>query len=137
MTSQSNDSASSEEAGETNDSNSSIALWHRIRQATGTVYGDIGTSVLYTVMEITRETILLKHHHLGHDQAAALVLTGGDLLTKNEILGGLSLIIWALIFLTIKYDLMIMRADHRGEGGTFALWSLLQGYRGKVVAGAS
>ena len=112
------------------------SLWHRIRQATGTVYGDIGTSVLYTVMEITRETILLKHHHLGHEQAAALVLVGGDLLTRGEILGGLSLVIWALIFLTVKYDLLIMRADHRGEGGTFALWSLLQGYTGKILAGS-
>ncbi len=112
------------------------SLWHRIRQATGTVYGDIGTSVLYTVMEITRETILLKHHHLGHERAAALVLVGGDLLTRSEILGGLSLVIWALIFLTVKYDLLIMRADHRGEGGTFALWSLLQGYTGKILAGS-
>ena len=60
-------------------------------------------------------------------------MAGGDLLTRAEILGGLSLIIWALIFLTIKYDLMIMRADHRGEGGTFALWSLLQGYTGKIL----
>ncbi len=110
------------------------SLWHRIRQATGTVYGDIGTSVLYTVMEITRETILLKHHGLGHEAASELVTTGGELLSKSEILGGLSLIIWALIFLTVKYDLMIMRADHRGEGGTFALWSLLQVYTGKIVA---
>lgn len=113
-----------------------VSVWHRIRQATGTVYGDIGTSVLYTVMEITRETVFLKHHHLGHEQAAALVLAGGDLLTKNEILGGLSLVIWALIFLTIKYDLIIMRADHRGEGGTFALWSLLQGFSGKILFGS-
>lgn len=113
-----------------------VSVWHRIRQATGTVYGDIGTSVLYTVMEITRETVFLKHHHLGHEQAAALVLAGGDLLTRNEILGGLSLVIWALIFLTIKYDLIIMRADHRGEGGTFALWSLLQGGAGKILFGS-
>lgn len=112
------------------------SMGNRVRQATGTVYGDIGTSVLYTVMEITRETILLKHHHLGHEQAAALVLAGGDLLSRSEMLGGLSLVIWALIFLTVKYDLMIMRADHRGEGGTFALWSLLQSYTGKIVAGS-
>ena len=97
---------------------------------------DIGTSVLYTVMEITREIILLKHHHLGHEQAAALVLVSGDLLTRSEILGGLSLVIWVLIFFTVKYDLIIMRADHRGEGGTFALWSLLQGYTGKIPAGS-
>ena len=37
------------------------SLWNRMRQATGTVYGDIGTSVLYTVMEITRETVLIKN----------------------------------------------------------------------------
>ncbi len=111
-------------------------LWPRIRQATGTVYGDIGTSVLYTVMEITRETILLKHHGLGHEKAAALVEAGGaDLLSASELLGSLSLIFWALIFLTVKYDLIVMRADHRGEGGTFALLSLLKGYTGKVFAG--
>jgi KUP system potassium uptake protein len=108
--------------------------FQRVRQATGTVYGDIGTSVLYTVMEITREAILLKNHHLSHEEAAAIVLKGGDLLAQGELLGTLSLIFWALIFLTVKYDLMIMRADHRGEGGTFALWSLLKGYTGKVVA---
>lgn len=111
-------------------------LWPRIRQATGTVYGDIGTSVLYTVMEITRETILLKHHGLGHEEAAAMVEAGGaDLLSASELLGSLSLIFWALIFLTVKYDLIVMRADHRGEGGTFALLSLLKGYTGKVFAG--
>lgn len=111
-------------------------LWPRIRQATGTVYGDIGTSVLYTVMEITRETILLKNHALGHDVAAAKVEAGGaDLLSSSELLGSLSLIFWALIFLTVKYDLIVMRADHRGEGGTFALLSLLKGYTGKVFAG--
>lgn len=111
-------------------------LWPRIRQATGTVYGDIGTSVLYTVMEITRETILLKHHGLGHAEAAALVEAGGaDLLSVSDLLGSLSLIFWALIFLTVKYDLIVMRADHRGEGGTFALLSLLKGYTGKVFAG--
>jgi KUP system potassium uptake protein len=111
-------------------------FWSRVRQATGTVYGDIGTSVLYTVMEITRETVLIKHEDLGEEQAAALVQSGGDLLTRHELLGGLSLVFWALIFLTVKYDLMIMRADHRGEGGTFALWSLLKGYTGKILAGS-
>ena len=115
------------------------SLWPRMIQSTGTVYGDIGTSVLYTTMEITRETVLLKlqQHGLGHEEAAAMVAEGGrDLLTRGEILGGLSLVIWALVFLTLKYDLLIMRADHRGEGGTFALWSLLQGYTGKIAAGS-
>ena len=67
-----------------------------MREATGTVYGDIGTSVLYTVMEITRETIRLKHHVEGEERLKALIETGGDLLTAGEALGGLSLVFWAL-----------------------------------------
>lgn len=108
-------------------------LFKRMREAAGTVYGDIGTSVLYTMMEITRETVLLKNSQLGHEEGLALVAEGGkDLLTTSEALGGLSLIFWALIYLTVKYDLLIMRADNRGEGGTFALWGLLKGYTGKI-----
>lgn len=110
------------------------SLWVRIREATGTVYGDIGTSVLYTTMEITREAIRLKNHHLSEEHVTDLLLQGGtDLLSRNELLGGLSLVFWALMFLTVKYDLLVMRADDRGEGGTFALWSLLQGYTGKIA----
>ena len=105
----------------------------RLREATGTVYGDIGTSVLYTIMEMTRETIRLKHHGLDEQNLSALIEGGGRLLTDREALGGLSLVFWALIFLTVKYDLFVMRADNRGEGGTFALWSLLRGYTGKMV----
>ncbi len=104
-----------------------------MREATGTVYGDIGTSVLYTLVEITRETIRLKHHALGEEQVNALLEGGGSLLTTQEALGSLSLVYWALIFLTVKYDLLIMRADNRGEGGTFALWALLRGYTGRIL----
>jgi KUP system potassium uptake protein len=87
-------------------------------------------------MEITREAILLRNEHLGHSTASDLVASGGkDLLSRNDLLGELSLVFWALIFLTAKYDLMIMKADHRGEGGTFALWSLLKGYSGRIFAG--
>jgi KUP system potassium uptake protein len=108
-------------------------LFTRIREATGTVYGDIGTSVLYTVMEITRETIRLKNHGQSHEQVAAIIELGGpNLVSTSDLLGGLSLIFWALILLTVKYDLLIMRADDRGGGGTFALWGLLNGYTGKV-----
>ncbi len=104
-----------------------------MREAMGTVYGDIGTSVLYTIMEITREIVKLKNHHLDHDQVKELLERGGDLVERHEALGGLSLVYWALIFLTVKYDLLIMRADNRGEGGTFALWGLLKGYTGKIL----
>jgi KUP system potassium uptake protein len=108
-------------------------LFTRMREATGTVYGDIGTSVLYTVMEITRETIRLKHHLKSEEQVTVLLEVGGPLISAQEALGGLSLVFWALIFLTIKYDLLIMRADNRGEGGTFALWALLKGYTGRIL----
>lgn len=105
----------------------------RMREAIGTVYGDIGTSVLYTVMELTRETVLLKNHDRTYKEVQALLEKGGDLISRTEALGSLSLVFWALIFVTIKYDLIIMRADNRGEGGAFALWALLKGYSGKIV----
>lgn len=103
-----------------------------MREATGTVYGDIGTSVLYTVMEITRETIRLRNHGQSEEAVNAMIAQGGDLVAKNDALGALSLVLWALIFLTVKYDVFIMRADNHGEGGTFALWGLLRGYTGKI-----
>jgi KUP system potassium uptake protein len=97
------------------------------------VYGDIGTSVLYTLMEMIRETIRLKHHGVDGHEVTALLENGGRLITDREALGGLSLVFWALIFLTVKYDLFVMRADNHGEGGTFALWALLKGRTGKIV----
>lgn len=109
------------------------SLLTRMREATGTVYGDLGTSVLYTITELLRETVRLKHHGAGEAELAAMVERGGNLVAARDALGGLSLVIWALIFLTVKYDLIVMRADNRGEGGTFALWGLLKGYTGKVV----
>jgi len=108
-------------------------MFTKIREASGTVYGDIGTSVLYCVMELTRETIRLKNRNLTEEQLNVLVASGGPgLVTPNEALGSLSLIFWALVFLTVKYDLLIMRADNRGEGGDFALWGLLRGHTGKI-----
>ncbi|RPI86488.1 MAG: K+ transporter [Planctomycetaceae bacterium] len=104
-----------------------------MREAAGTVYGDIGTSVLYTVMEITRETIRLKHDLHSAEQVDWIIeQQGKDLISASEAIGGLSLVYWALIFLTVMYHLLIMRADSRGEGGTFALWGLLKGYTGKI-----
>ena len=52
-------------------------LFTRMREATGTVYGDIGTSVLYTVMEITRETVRLKHHVEGERAVHGPARAGG------------------------------------------------------------
>jgi len=74
----------------------------------GVVFGDIGTSPLYAV----KETFSPDH---------------GIPLTPGNILGGLSTIFWALmIVVSLKYVVLIMRADNRGEGGIMALIALAQ-----------
>jgi KUP system potassium uptake protein len=74
--------------------------------ALGIVYGDIGTSPLYAL----RESAMAAGHH------ASL---------QDAIMGVTSLIVWALILVvTIKYVVLIMRADNDGEGGILALASL-------------
>lgn len=75
--------------------------------ATGVVYGDIGTSPLYTMKES-----FLGPHPLSVD--------------RPHIFGIISLIFWSLmVVVTIKYVFVAMRADNKGEGGSFALLSLI------------
>ncbi len=74
--------------------------------AFGVVFGDIGTSPLYAV----KETFAPSH---------------GIPLDRANILGGLSTIFWALmVVVSLKYVLLIMRADNKGEGGIMALLAL-------------
>src|SRR3984957_16827573 len=76
----------------------------------GVVYGDIGTSPLYALREAV---------------SAASGGTGG--VAPQAVLGVLSLILWALIVVvTLKYVLILLRADNHGEGGTLALMALAQ-----------
>jgi KUP system potassium uptake protein len=76
--------------------------------ALGIVYGDLGTSPLYTLQTVVGAT--------------------GRTLNAVTALGMLSLIIWALIItISIKYCVFVMRADNHGEGGILALMSLLGG----------
>jgi len=76
--------------------------------ALGVVYGDIGTSPLYALKQAAKAA--------AHDGAV----------TSQAVLGVASLILWALILIiSIKYALLIMRADNRGEGGIVALLALL------------
>ena len=83
-------------------------------RACGVVYGDIGTSVLYTLREI-----FFGVHTYG------LVP-----ITRDTILGAVSLIFWALLLLiTIKYVGFVLYADDHGEGGVFALLGLLNGMK--------
>ena len=73
----------------------------------GVVYGDIGTSPLYTMEAIFAGTYPVP-------------------LTPNETFGVLSLIFWALmIVVSLKYVMFIMRADNQGEGGMMALMALV------------
>lgn len=75
--------------------------------ALGVVYGDIGTSPLYTMKEV----FAVGQHPVP--------------LTPDNIFGILSLIVWALIMVvSVKYVAFIMRADNRGEGGIMALLAL-------------
>ena len=74
--------------------------------ALGVVYGDIGTSPLYTVKEC---------FHGPHAMA----------ITPDNILGVMSLIFWSLtMVVTVKYVMFILRADNHGEGGIYALAAL-------------
>lgn len=74
--------------------------------ALGVVYGDIGTSPLYAFRE-------------------ALHATAGSGSHRDNVLGVLSLIVWALtIVVTIKYISFVLKADNRGEGGTLSLMTL-------------
>ncbi len=74
--------------------------------AIGVVYGDIGTSPLYTMKEV-----FLPSH--------------GIALTEANILGVVSLIFWGLVLvISLKYVTLVLRADNRGEGGIMALTSL-------------
>ena len=76
--------------------------------AIGVVFGDIGTSPLYSLKEV-----FVGHHPLTVD--------------KMHIYGALSLIFWSLMLIvTVKYVALIMRADNKGEGGTLALFALVK-----------
>ena len=76
--------------------------------ATGVVFGDIGTSPLYAFRES-----FIGHHRLPLD--------------RIHVLGVLSMLVWALILVvTVKYVFVTMRADNRGEGGSFALLALIE-----------
>lgn len=107
-------------------------MFTRMREALGTVYGDIGTSVLYTIMEVTRDTVRLRDPASSEESLLESINSGNATITTDDALGGLSLVFWALIYLSIKYDLLIMRADNRGEGGTFALWGILKARASKM-----
>ncbi len=73
--------------------------------ALGIIYGDIGTSPLYVLKAVV----------------------GDQPITEEIVLGALSCIVWTLTLLTtVKYVMLTLRADNRGEGGIFALYALVR-----------
>ena len=83
-------------------------LWVLTLGCIGVVYGDIGTSPLYAMRE-------------------SLHAASRDGLTRSDVIGVISLLIWTLILLVaFKYVILVMRADNRGEGGTLSLVALVQ-----------
>jgi len=85
--------------------------WGMMIVALGVVYGDIGTSPLYTA-----QTFLSGQGGLG----------GVD---REAVLGMLSLVFWSITLITtVKYVLIAMRIDNNGEGGIFALYSLIRSH---------
>lgn len=80
--------------------------------ALGIIYGDIGTSPIYTLKFIV----------------------GTHVVTEELVLGGLSCIFWTLTLITsIKYIYLALNADNKGEGGIFALYALVRRYKASWV----
>lgn len=72
----------------------------------GIIFGDLGTSPLYVMRAI---------------------ISGADSISEQFIMGGLSLVFWTLTLqTTIKYIVLTLRADNKGEGGIFALFALIR-----------
>jgi KUP system potassium uptake protein len=95
-------------AGGSGDARSHAGLWGLAVGSIGVVYGDIGTSPLYALRE-------------------AMVAAAGTQapIERATVLGVVSLILWALfIIVTLKYVVILLRADNNGEGGTLTLMAL-------------
>src|ERR1700743_674273 len=91
------------------DAHSTVGFTALTLGSIGVVYGDIGTSPLYALRE------------------AVVAASPGKEASSAAVLGVVSLILWALIMVvTLKYVVILLRADNNGEGGTLALMALAQ-----------
>ena len=98
--------ASKTAAPHASDGHGTQSFWALALGSIGVVFGDIGTSPLYAMRE-------------------ALAHSRGSASTEHAVLGVVSLVIWALfLIVTVKYVILLMRADNKGEGGTLALMAL-------------
>jgi KUP system potassium uptake protein len=100
---------------------SRASFWGLTLGSIGVVYGDIGTSPLYALREAVK---------------AAAGPTGE--VARGTILGVVSLILWALIIVvTLKYVVILLRADNNGEGGTLTLMALASRAVGRIGKAAT
>jgi KUP system potassium uptake protein len=92
-------------------------IWALVLASLGVAYGDIGTSPLYALREAV-------HYSMKSGLSA-----------RYAVIGILSLVLWSLfLIVTLKYIIVLLRADNRGEGGTFALMALAQSATTKSTA---
>ncbi|HTQ06022.1 MAG TPA: KUP/HAK/KT family potassium transporter [Polyangiaceae bacterium] len=95
-----------------------ILIWASL----GVVFGDIGTSPLYAMSETVSS-------HLGatRDIKDKVTMSFGQYYGRSEVLGWTSLFFWAIaLVVTLKYVILILRADNEGEGGMFSILGLLK-----------
>src|SRR4249920_1677171 len=98
-------------------SHGGASFWALTLGSVGVVYGDIGTSPLYAFRE------------------AVVAAQAGGPLTRDIVLGVLSLIVWSLIIVvTLKYIVLLLRMDNNGEGGTLSLTALATRALGRRTA---
>src|SRR4051794_29017607 len=98
-------------------SHDKTSLWAMALGSVGVVYGDIGTSPLYAF------------------RVAVVAATESGPVTRTVVLGVLSLILWSLIVVvTLKYVVLLLRADNNGEGGTLSLTALATRALGRRTA---
>ncbi|MEH2509499.1 KUP system potassium uptake protein [Nitrobacteraceae bacterium AZCC 1564] len=110
MTTETSMTADTQAASGHGETHSTASLGALILGSIGVVYGDIGTSPLYAFRE-----------------AVTAAVTKAEVLEPFAVLGVVSLILWALIIVvTLKYVVILLRADNNGEGGTLALMALAQ-----------
>ena len=94
-------------------------FWALVFGSIGVVYGDIGTSPLYAFKE----------------SLAHMLREGRGTLLPEDVIGIVSLIFWALMtVVTLKYVVLIMQMDNKGEGGTLSLMALAQRALGRRTA---
>jgi KUP system potassium uptake protein len=90
--------------------------------ALGVVFGDIGTSPLYAMSETVSS-------HLSATQGLKnkVTMQFGQFYGRDEVLGWTSMFFWAIaLVVTLKYVILILRADNEGEGGMFSILALLK-----------